>query len=95
MQCVCQVIFCGQKTHATSTQTEEVEEKQEPAPTEEVQPTPADPPLVSDAEWQARLDASNAELTERLKTQFEEEKQKSLTELTDRVGLSFMLKCLP
>ena len=84
-----------QKTHVVGTQTvksdtqddkDEDEEDEEPA---EKMPRLSPPAhTTSDAEWQARLDKTAAEVTDRLKKQQEEEKAKALKELTDRVSCS-------
>ncbi|KAK7457741.1 hypothetical protein BaRGS_00039202 [Batillaria attramentaria] len=44
---------------------------------------------ASDADWQARLEKKTADVTERLKKQFDEEKEKALKELTDRLKKDF------
>nr|KAG5686308.1 hypothetical protein BaRGS_010304 [Batillaria attramentaria] len=76
-----------EKTHVVATQTEKEETKDDEEEDEPVKKMPRlspPPESASDADWQARLEKKTADVTERLKKQFDEEKEKALKELTDR-----------
>lgn len=85
------------KTHVVSTQTEKEELKAAGAEEGEEEEEPAakmprlspPPEAVPDGDWQGRLEKKTTEVTEKLKKQFEEEKEKALKELTDRLKKDF------
>lgn len=72
-----------QKTHVVSTQTDIKEENSDDAAAVASELPP--PTSASEAEWQARLEDAKTEVAENLKRQFEEEKDKALKDLTERV----------
>lgn len=79
------------KTHVVGTQTvksdtQDDDEDEEPA---KKMPRLSPPHRPSEAEIQARLDKASTEVTERLKKQHEEDKNKALKELTDRLKKDF------
>ena len=90
-----------QKTHVIATQTvksdtqddkDDDEEDEEPV---SKMPRLSPPPhTTSDAEWQARLDKTAADISERLKKQHEDDKAKALKELTDRVSCHSSVACV-